>query len=129
MYQGFVPSRLVPSGFVVEQTEIEFGKVIVSVHAGAVFGACPSCGVCSCRVQSRYWRQACDLPMAGRRVVLKIMVRRFWCDAVLCGRRIFAERFGDDILAPLSRRTGRMEHIVHHLGSGPIKGIHMEPNI
>jgi hypothetical protein len=57
-----------------------------------------------------------------RWVVLKIMVRRFWCDAVLCCvavlciRRIFAERFGDNVLAPLSRRTGRMEHIVHHLG-------------
>ncbi|RWB92937.1 MAG: hypothetical protein EOQ57_35380, partial [Mesorhizobium sp.] len=32
------------------------------------------------------------------------------------GRRIFAERFGADILAPLSRRTGRLETIVHHLG-------------
>jgi hypothetical protein len=45
-----------------------------------------------------------------------VTVRRFWCDAVLCRRRIFAERFGADILAPLSRRTGRLETIVHHLG-------------
>ncbi len=45
-----------------------------------------------------------------------MMVRRFWCDAVLCPRRVFAERFGDNILAPLSRRTGRLETIVHHLG-------------
>jgi transposase len=44
------------------------------------------------------------------------LVRRFWCDAVLCGCRIFAERFGDDVLAPMSRRTGRLELIVHHLG-------------
>jgi transposase len=50
------------------------------------------------------------------RAELKVWVRRFWCDAVLCGRRIFAERFGDDVLAPMSRRTGRMEIIVHHLG-------------
>ena len=45
-----------------------------------------------------------------------VTVRRFWCDAVLCRRRIFAERFGADVLAPLSRRTGRLETIVHHLG-------------
>lgn len=44
------------------------------------------------------------------------MVRRFWCDAMLCGRRIFAEGVGDNVLAPLSRRTGRLERIVHHLG-------------
>jgi hypothetical protein len=61
-------------------------------------------------------RQAADLPIAGRRVVLRVMVRRFWCDAVLCRRRIFAERFGNNVLAPLSRRTGRLETIVHHLG-------------
>lgn len=35
---------------------------------------------------------------------------------MLCGRRIFAERFGDEVLAPRSRRTGRLELIVHHLG-------------
>ena len=61
-------------------------------------------------------RHASDLPIAGRRVILRVTVRRFWCDAVLCRRRIFAERFGDDVLAPLSRRTGRLETIVHHLG-------------
>ncbi len=43
-------------------------------------------------------------------------VRSFRCDGVLCGRRIFAERFGDEVLAPRSRRTGRLEQIVHHLG-------------
>ncbi len=44
------------------------------------------------------------------------MVRRFQCDAVLCPRRIFAERFAECALAPLARRTERLDHIVHHLG-------------
>jgi len=34
----------------------------------------------------------------------------------LCGRRIFAERFEEDVLAPWARRTARLDHIVHHLG-------------
>ncbi|MGO7755729.1 ISL3 family transposase, partial [Rhizobium ruizarguesonis] len=42
------------------------------------------------------------------------LTRRFTCDAVLCGRQIFAERFGD-VLHPYARRTGRLEHLVHHL--------------
>jgi transposase len=42
-------------------------------------------------------------------------VRRFYCDTVLCSRRIFAERFHSDLLAPWARRTSRLEHIVHHL--------------
>jgi transposase len=44
------------------------------------------------------------------------MARRFYCNAVLCGRRIFTERFGDGLLAPWARRTARLDHIVHHLG-------------
>jgi transposase len=35
---------------------------------------------------------------------------------VLCGRRIFTERFDDGLLAPWARRTARLDHIVHHLG-------------
>lgn len=116
MDQGVWPSRLVPSGFAVTRSEIDGDRAVVSVRATASSGACPFCGFCSRRVQSRYWRRASDLPIAGRRVELNVMVRRFWCDAVLCGRRIFAERFGSEVLAPLSRRTGRLEMIVHHLG-------------
>lgn len=33
-----------------------------------------------------------------------------------CRRRIFAERFGDDVLPSRSRRTARLDCIVHHLG-------------
>jgi hypothetical protein len=54
--------------------------------------------------------------MAGKPVRLVIAARRFHCDGVLCGRRIFAERFAGDILAPWARRTARLDHIVHHLG-------------
>jgi len=44
------------------------------------------------------------------------MTRRLICDAALCQRRIFGERFGDDIVAERSLRTSRLDCIVHHLG-------------
>ncbi len=47
---------------------------------------------------------------------MSVLARRFYCDAVLCGRRIFGERFDAAVLAPWSRRTARLDHIVHHLG-------------
>jgi len=109
-------TKLAPAGFVVEHAEIDTDCVFLDVRATAVSATCPCCGTSSLRTQSRYLRQAADLPIAGRRVFLRVTVRRFWCDAVLCRRRIFAERFGADILAPLPRRTGRLETIVHHLG-------------
>ena len=116
MERRFESTRLAPTGFVVEHAEIGTDCVFLDVRATAVSATCPCCGTSSRRVQSRYLRQAADLPIAGRHVVLRVTVRRFWCDAVLCRRRIFAERFGADVLAPLSRRTGRLETIVHHLG-------------
>ncbi|MCP1876656.1 hypothetical protein J2S83_010128, partial [Bradyrhizobium japonicum] len=46
----------------------------------------------------------------------RVITRRFVCEVPQCRRRIFAERFGDDILPTRSRRTARLECIVHHLG-------------
>ncbi len=68
------------------------------------------------RVHSRYTRRPADLPVAGRPVRLELIARRFRCEAVLCGRRIFVERFDPNVLAPSARRTARLECLVHHLG-------------
>jgi hypothetical protein len=57
-----------------------------------------------------------DLPLSGRIVQLLVIARRFRCDAVLCGRQIFTERFPEGVLAPSARRTARLDLIVHHLG-------------
>ena len=65
---------------------------------------------------SRYVRSLSDLPADGRRVSIALTVRRFRCDNELCLREIFAERFGEDIVAPYARRTARLQTIVHHLG-------------
>ena len=54
--------------------------------------------------------------MSGRTVRLILMARRFHCDAVLCSRRIFTERFDKDVLAPWGRRTVRLDRIVYYLG-------------
>jgi transposase len=54
--------------------------------------------------------------MSGRAVRLIVIARRFRCDAVLCRRQIFTERFADGALAPSARRTARLDCIIHHLG-------------
>jgi len=116
MHQRLCLSSLVPIGFVVEHSLVEPDRVTLGVRSVVSGCACPACGKLSSRVQSRYWRRAADLPLCGKRVELKVLVRRFRCDAVLCGRQIFAERFVGGILAPRSRRTERLDHLVHHLG-------------
>jgi hypothetical protein len=116
MDQSLRPCQLVPKGLVVEQTTLEHGFVRIWVRAASSTGICPSCGTISRRVHSRYLRRPSDSPLSGHRVSFNLTVRRFRCDTVLCGQQVFAERFADDVLGCRARRTGRMEHIVHHLG-------------
>jgi transposase len=113
MQQALRRSGLVPRGFVVESAY--YDRAVIAVRASGSFGLCPSCGTVSRRVHSRYRRRVTDLPLSGRIVQLLVIARRFRCDAVLCGRQIFTERF-EGVLDPSARRTARLDSIVHHLG-------------
>jgi transposase len=116
MGQALRPSTLVPRGFVVEDVVGDGVAMLIRVRPAGSGNACPGCGTRSARIHRRYQRCLADLPMAGKPVRLVVDVRRFHCDAAPCGRRIFAERFDEGILAPWARRTGRLDDIVHHLG-------------
>ena len=116
MQQSLRPSALVPRGLIVDAAVTDADGTSITVRPVAKTNACPGCGRHSARVHSRYRRRLADLPMAGRAVRLVVLARRFYCDAALCGRRIFVERFDQDVLAPWARRTARLDHIVHHLG-------------
>jgi zinc-finger of transposase IS204/IS1001/IS1096/IS1165 len=116
MGQFFRSSALVPQGFLVDSVESEDVTIRISIHSRSSEVCCPACGRRSSRIHGRYQRRLSNLPLSGRIVQLIVMARRFLCDAVLCSRRIFAERFPEDILAPWARRAVRLDHLVHHLG-------------
>jgi transposase len=59
------------------------------------------------RVHSRYERTLADLPWGEHAVVLRLRVRRLFCDNARCERRIFTERL-PGIAAPWSRKTARL---------------------
>ena len=109
-------SSLVPRGLVVEMVERAGEAIIVTARAGGRVAQCPACSANARRVHSRYVRHTADLPTAGCRVRLRLIARRFRCETAGCRRRIFAERFGPEIVAARGRRTSRLEMIVHHLG-------------
>jgi len=113
MRAGIRISSLVPSGLAVESVSDSFDSIILTVRSATGLADCPLCGAASRRIHSRYARQVTDLPSAGKEVHLRVITRRFVCEERHCRRRIFAERFGDP---SRSRRTTRLEYIVHHLG-------------
>jgi transposase len=115
MQSDFQVSSLIPAGLVIESMNCAEREIVVFARAESRTAICPLCGFLSRRIHSRYIRQVADLPSAGREVRLRIVTRRFVCDAPHCRRRVFAERFGE-VLPVRSRRTSRLECIVHHRG-------------
>jgi transposase len=78
--------------------------VHIWAHARANTAACTHCGRASARVHSRYQRRLADAAIAGRRVVLRLGVRRFFCDHPDCPARTFTEQL-TGLTTRYARRT------------------------
>lgn len=110
------PDLLPPAaGLAVTAIVITPDTTIVSAATTASLVACPACGTPSDRVHSRYVRTAADLPWQGRRVILRVTVRRLRCREVGCNRAVFCERL-PDLLAPHARSTGRLTDVHRAIG-------------
>ncbi|RAG85029.1 ISL3 family transposase [Streptacidiphilus pinicola] len=53
---------------------------------------CPDCSVRAKRVHSWYWRTLAERPLIGRRLTIRLCVRRFFCDRRQCRRLTFVEQ-------------------------------------
>ncbi|WP_328907956.1 transposase family protein [Streptomyces sp. NBC_00234] len=74
----------------------------VEARCTAVGAGCPDCGSRSSQIHSSYLRFPADVSIEGRRVVLCLRVRQFFCRDASCGRRTFVEQ-----VPGLARRHGR----------------------
>ena len=92
MRQVLRPPAFVPQGLVVDRVDQAGEGFVVIVRSSDHTSPCPGCQAAAKRVHSRYRRCLSDVPWAGRSVQLVLLARRFYCDAVLCGHRIFTER-------------------------------------
>jgi hypothetical protein len=68
------------SGVVVERVAQEPARVCIQARTPAGEAACPKCGALSRRVHGRYTRQLADTAISAQRVVLRLRVRRLFCD-------------------------------------------------
>jgi transposase len=95
---------------VVQEAQMDSGKVAVCVRSTASASRCPLCNQPSESVHSRYVRKLADLPRHGQATAVQLQVRRFRCLLPQCTRRIFAERF--PFVAAFARTTRRL-HDTH----------------
>lgn len=80
------------TGVVIERVEQVAGTVLVWVSSTAREVACPTCGLPTSRVHSRYGRRLADAAICGQTVALRLRARRFFCDGTECPVRTFAEQ-------------------------------------
>ncbi len=76
---------------------------------------CPLCGRRARRTHSRYQRTLADLPWGEHGVVVRLKVRRLFCDNARCERRVFTERL-PGVAAPWARKTARLTDRLTALG-------------
>jgi transposase len=105
-----------PEGSCLVRACLDVEQLTVHLAITAPTAACPVCGSDARRVRSRYTRRLEDLPCLGRRVRLRIAVRRFVCPRSDCPRRIFAERL-PGFAAPRARTTDRLYQTQTDIGS------------
>jgi len=99
---GVLPPHL--AGTVAEKAELAGARLCIWARARAEQASCPACGRFSVRVHSRYQRRLADAAIGGQKVMIRLAVRRFFCDAPDCPAATFAEQV-EGLTSRYARRT------------------------
>src|SRR2546428_11198965 len=109
------PFLPLPEGMLIDRVEQTDSQLTVTVISTRAEAACRGCGCPSEHIHSQYQRTVNDVPCGGRRVVLRLCVRKFFCSTASCPRKVFAERL-PDLVEPWARVSNRLLEEVKALG-------------
>ncbi|WP_328688083.1 transposase [Streptomyces phaeochromogenes] len=86
----------------VERVSASSDVLVVEAVSTARPGRCPDCRKLARRIHSAYQRALNERPLASRRVMVRLRVRRYFCNRKSCSRKTFVEQ-----VAGLSERHRR----------------------
>jgi transposase len=95
------------SALVIEDVEDAGDVICVRAKTRDGVVACPGCGAGTARVHEYHERTAADVPVDGRRVLVRVRVRRMRCPALDCKVQTFREQV-PGILDRYQRRISRL---------------------
>ena len=95
------------SALVIEDAGDDDGAICVQARTRDEAVACPRCGTATVRVHGYHERTAADVPADGRRVLVKVRVRRMRCPVPGCKVQTFREQV-PGVLDRYQRRTSRL---------------------
>ncbi|GID27494.1 ISL3 family transposase [Paractinoplanes brasiliensis] len=90
----------------IDRVQAQPTSVLLEAHIRTTDADCPACGKPSARIHSRYTRRVADAVVGARRMVLKLLVRRFFCLAPGCPTVTFVEQ----VPGLTSRYARRSQH-------------------
>lgn len=76
----------------VEQVSDSLDGLVVEAVSTSRPGRCPDCRGRARRVHSSYQRSLAERPLCSKRVVIRLRVRRYFCDRKSCMRKTFVEQ-------------------------------------
>jgi transposase len=95
------------SALVIEDVEDAGDVICVRARTRDAAVACPGCGAETARVHEYRERTAADVPVDGRRVLVRVQVRRMRCPALECRVQTFREQV-PGVLGRYQRRISRL---------------------
>lgn len=87
--------------------------ICINVKSSKKEASCPDCNTSSQRIHSRYKRSFQDLPISGKKSVIILNNRKFFCNNKDCKRRTFSEKF--DFIGDKAKKTKRLEDEIINL--------------
>lgn len=112
-----VPPALLPISDSVQLQALDHQEdgFLLQLITKSTYGLCPDCGEESHSRHSKYTRKLSGLPWAGIPVKVNLLVFRYYCRNEDCGRKIFTERFSEQ-LKPYARRISRLTGHLNRIG-------------
>ena len=113
-----LPSSLlsvVPGALKVSRLQPARNHVTLEATLQKPAAPCPTCGLWSRRLHSRYSRVLRDVPWQGRPTTIRVAARRFRYLNTICFRQTFAEAL-DAVASRSARCTTRLSDLQRHVG-------------
>src|SRR3954452_14794374 len=95
------------SALSIEDVEDAGGVIVVRASTRGEEVACPGCGTLTGRVHAFHERIPADVPVDGRRVLVRLRIRRMRCPVTECARQTFREQV-PGLIERYQRRTVRL---------------------
>lgn len=87
--------------------------IYINVKSSKVEACCPECNTFSKRIHSRYQRRFQDLPISGKKTVIILNNRKFFCNNQDCNKKTFSEKF--NFIEDKAKKTKRLEEEIVNL--------------